>query len=116
MTEKAPKTDFRSLFDRDYIAAFDLNGKDVTVTIAKVEGKQLTSAGGKTNKKPVLHFDGAEKGFVCNKTNSRVIATLYGNFTEDWVGKKLTMYPTKTHSPAGETDCIRIRPSIPGKA
>ena len=44
---------------------------------------------------------------------SRTIATLYGNYTEDWVGKRVTLYATKTHSPAGETDCIRVRPVTP---
>jgi len=31
-------TDFRTLFDRDYIGAFDLQGRDITVTISKVVG------------------------------------------------------------------------------
>ncbi len=33
-------TDYRSMFDRDYIGAWDLP-HDVTVTIAKVEAKKI---------------------------------------------------------------------------
>lgn len=105
--------DYRSMFDRDYLAAFDLGGRDVTVTIARVEGKELTGSGGRKTKKPVVYFDGKEKGFTCNKTNGKVIAALYGNDTAAWVGKRITLYPTTT-SMGGETvDCIRVRNRVP---
>jgi hypothetical protein len=104
--------DYRTMFDRDYIGAWDLAGKDVTLTIAKVEGKILTSQRGK-NLKPVLHFEKTEKGMVCNKTNGKTIATMYGNDTESWVGKKITIYASTT-SAGGETvECIRVRPQQP---
>jgi hypothetical protein len=106
--------DYRGMFDREYVGSWDLKG-DTVVTIAKVEGKELTSQRGK-NKKPVIYFSNTEKAFVCNKTNGKAIAGMYGNKTEDWVGKKITLYPTTT-SAGGETvDCIRVRPTIPNGA
>jgi len=105
--------DYRSFFDRDYIAAFDLNGKDQTVTISKVEGRTLTGNNGRKDKKPVIFFEGREKGLALNKTNSKTIASMYGNNTDTWVGKSLTLYPTTTSSPEGTVDCIRIRPKAP---
>lgn len=112
--------DFRQLFDREYIGAFDLvdaKGKpiDATVTIARVEAKTLTNQKGKTLK-PVIWFEGREKGFVANKTNCKTIAGMYGNRTEAWVGKRITLYPTTT-SVGGETvECIRVRPEEKGRA
>jgi hypothetical protein len=104
--------DYRSFFSRDYIADFDLAGKDVTVTIVKVEAKELTSVRG-TQLKPVLWFEGKERGFVCNKTNAKTISNMYGKDVGAWFGKKITLYPTTT-SAGGETvGCIRVRPMAP---
>lgn len=105
--------DYRSMYDRDYLAAFDLGGKDVTVTISRVEGKELTGQGGRKAKKPVIWFEGKDKGMALNKTNGKTIAAMYSNDTTAWVGKRITLYPTTT-SMGGETvDCLRIRPKVP---
>jgi hypothetical protein len=103
--------DYRAMFDREYIGSWDLGNRDVTVTITRVEAKKLRNQKGE-NLKPVVWFDGKEKGFVCNKTNAKTIATLYGNDTEKWLGKRVTLYVTTT-SIGGETmDCIRVRPTV----
>src|SRR3990167_139657 len=111
-------TDYRTMFDRDYIGHFDLQGRDVTVTISKVIAGQLTAQGGRKSKKPIIYFNGKEKGMICNKTNSKTIASLYGNFVEGWVGKSITLYVSMTRSPEGGDDvqCIRIRPQVPASA
>lgn len=105
--------DFRSLYDRDYIYAFDLGGRDVTVKIAKVEAAVLTGSGGRKTRKPVVYFDGKEKGLALCKTNAKTIATLYGNDTEKWVGRSVTLYPTTTMFGVETVDCIRVRPVVP---
>lgn len=106
--------DVRKLYDKAYIYSYDLEGKDVTVTIEKVIGGTLIGTGGKSNKKPVLHFKGTEKGLGLNITNARVIAGLYGGFdSESWIGKRITLYPTTTTFGAATVDCIRIRNVIP---
>ena len=104
---------YMTMFDRDYIGAFDLDGKDATVTIVSVTAGQLTAPGGKKNKKPVVKFEGKEKGLALNKTNCKTIAGLYGVDTEAWVGKQITLYPTTTTFGAEEVHCIRVRPTIP---
>lgn len=107
--------DVRSLFDKAYLYAYDLQGKDVTVTISKVTGGTLTGKGGKSNKKPVVFFQGKEKGLALNITNARTIAAMYGNSfrSEDWIGKRITLYPTTTTFGPDTVECIRIRPTIP---
>lgn len=108
--------DVRTLYDKEFLYAYDLQGKDVTVTIAKVTGGTLVGTSGKKNKKPVLHFQGKEKGLACNITNARTIASLYGSFkSEDWIGKRITLYPTTTTFGAQTgLECIRVRPKKPG--
>lgn len=104
---------WKSMMDRDYIFAFDLNGKDVTVTIARVEAGTLNGSSGRKAKKPVVYFEGKEKGLALNSTNCKTVAKLYGNYTEKWIGKQITIYPTTTEM-AGETvECIRVRPQAP---
>lgn len=106
--------DYRSMFDRDYIGAWDLLGKDVTVTIARVEAGTLTSQGNKKTKKPIVWFEGREKGLALNKTNARTIADMYGNDTVKWVGKRITIWPTTTQFGRETVECIRVRPNVPG--
>lgn len=114
----AEKTDFRTMYDRDYIGAFDLpEGKgDTTLTIEKCTGGELTAMGGRKSKKPIVHFkEQGVKPLICNKTNGKTIAAMYGNFVEAWKGKRVTLYRGSTRNPedGGNVDCIRIRPAVP---
>lgn len=114
----AEKTDFRTMYDREYIGAFDLpEGKgDLTLTIAKCTGGELTAMGGRKSKKPIVHFkETSVKPLICNKTNGKTIAAMYGNHVEGWAGKRVTLYRGSTRNPedGGNVDCIRIRPAAP---
>lgn len=101
--------DYRAMFDRDYIGSWDLNGKDVVVVIASVKAGELTSGGNKKSKKPIIFFKGKDKGFACNKTNGKVIASLYGPDTRKWIGQPIIIYPTQTQFGSETMDCIRVR-------
>lgn len=106
--------DVRAMFDKAYLYAFDLQGRDVTVTIARVVGGTLVGVGGKSNKKPIVFFQGAKKGLALNITNAKTIASMYGGFDSDkWIGKRITLYPTTTTFGGTEMECVRIRPGIP---
>lgn len=105
--------DYRSMYDKDYLGHWDLQGREVTVRIAKVTAGELTAQGGRKSKRPLVYFEGKEKALVLNATNGKVVAGLYGTMTEAWVGKEVTLYPTTT-SMGGETvECIRIKPAVP---
>lgn len=105
--------DYRAMFDRDYVGAWDLNGREVTVTICKVEAATLTGQGGRKTRKPVIHFEGKDKGLALNKTNGKIIANMYGPDTAQWLGKSITIYPTQTEMGGETVDCIRVRPRVP---
>lgn len=109
------KTDYRILFDRNYIGHLDLAGRDVTLTIAKVVGGELTAEGGRKSRKPIVHFSNDVKPLIANKTNSKTIAALYGNIVEAWIGKRITLFTSMTRNPdgGGQVECVRIRPKIP---
>jgi len=108
-------TDYRTMYDKEFIGAWDLAEGDKTITITKcVEGK-LTGVGGRKSKKPVVYFRGSEKGFALNSTNGKTIAALYGNHVEKWAGKRITLFKSTTRNPdgTGDVDCIRVRPQEP---
>lgn len=113
MSEQATNqpADWRGMFDREYLGAWDLP-RDATVVISEVK-VGILQQGTKKDKKPIIFFQGKSKGLACNKTNAKIIAKLYGNDTRKWIGEPITLYATKTQFGSETVDCIRVRPSKP---
>lgn len=105
---------WRKYFDERFIGSWDLEGKgDVTVTIERVEMEAMHRPDSEdAENRPVLFFNGAKKGMVLNKTNAKTIAKLHGPDTDDWVGKKITLYATETSAFGEQVECIRVRSRI----
>lgn len=109
-------TDYRSFYDSDYIGAWDLETGDRTVTIKEVKRGELVNEKGKKNSKAIIFFQGAKKGFAAGKASTNVIASLYGNRVEDWIGKRITLYVTEVDAYGKTVQAIRVRPRIPPAA
>jgi hypothetical protein len=105
---------WRAMMDSPYLGSWDIpDGKDIIVTIKAVRQGEVTNAQKKTSKKPLIFFEGQEKGLVANVTNCKAIARLYGDDPRDWIGKRVTIGVSET-SVGGETmPCIRVRPKAP---
>jgi hypothetical protein len=107
-------THYKAMMESPYVGAWDLNGKDVTVTIAKVErGTVKSKEKPKGDKKPLIYFAGKAKPLVANVTNCKTIAGMYGTQVEEWIGKRITLFATTTESGGQTVDCIRVRPRVP---
>jgi len=105
---------YKSLYDeKEFLYAFDLDGRDVTVTIERCTGGEITGDNGRKSKKPMLSFVGKRKKLALNKTNGATIAALYGVRTKAWAGKSITLYPTTTTFGKDTVECVRIRPVVP---
>lgn len=100
--------DYRKMFDSDWLRAVDLDGRAVTVTIATVKAGAIRNKA-KSDKRPVVTFQGKKKPLALNKTNAATIASMFGNDTTEWVGKQIVIYPTRTTFGADEVDCIRVK-------
>ena len=48
-----------------------------------------------------------------NITNAKIIAALYGEYHEDWIGKSIQLYATKVKAFGGEVMALRVREAIP---
>lgn len=105
---------WRLLTDSKWLTYVHLDGKDVTVTIAKVEGGEVVGEAGRKAKKPVLFFEGHKLPYAASNTSCKTIESLYGPDPRKWAGKKITLFPTTTTMKGGETaGCIRVRPQVP---
>ncbi len=101
-------------FPSPYVKARDLNGKPCPLTIRTCVLEEL-GQGNDKEKKPVLYFNGAQKGLVLNKTNANVIADAYGDDTANWEGKDVEIYPTEVEFKGKLVDGIRLRVTAAAK-
>jgi hypothetical protein len=99
-------------FPSTYLKAADLQGRNVTVQIDRVE---LDEIGGEH--KPILYFIGKEKGIVLNKTNANTLAAAYGDDTDNWHGGDVTLFSMMVDFQGKSVESIRVKvpPRMPAK-
>lgn len=90
-------------FPSEYLKAADLQGRQVKVVIDRVEMRDVGD-----DHKPVIFFQGKDRGVVLNKTNSGVLEDAFGDETDHWHGQTITLYPTKVDYQGKRVDAIRI--------
>ena len=97
------------LFPSNLLKAQDVTdaGGEMPLIIRKVEVKEFESDG-KSERKPIIFFDG-DKQMVCNKTNGNSIAELYGDETDNWLGKEITLIVREVDFQGKSTPAIRIK-------
>lgn len=91
-------------FPSNYLKAADLQGRNVTVKIDRVEQEKIG-----TDTKLVLYFQGKEKGMVLNKTNANNIAFIYGQETDEWQGAEVTLFEAMVDYQGKTVPAIRVR-------
>lgn len=84
----------------------------VTIEVIKLE-----EIGKDKQTKPVLYFQEAGTGFICNKTNARTIARLVGSEEfDDWIGRVIRLYRTEVDFQGEMVEAIRVRSKPDTKA
>ena len=108
------------MFPNQDLSAADLQERDVTVTICHIAREALRVEKGGTEDKWIVHFSemqdrpkDQQKKLVLNKTNAMTIAKVYGNEADDWIGQKITLFPTTCQAFGKTVDCIRVRERTP---
>lgn len=99
-------------FPSKYLKASDIEDAPVTVKIKDVVIQDIGMPG-KAEEKPVIQFYGDTKSMVCNKTNSKVISSLYGNDTDDWIGKSITLIAADVEFQGDTVRAIRVSKKVP---
>lgn len=97
--------DINSAYPSNYLKAADLQQRTVRVVMDRVTMEDIGS-----DHKPVLYFQGKEKGMVLNKTNANNIAHAYGSETDEWAGRELILYEAMVDFQGRSVPSIRVRP------
>ena len=103
-------------FPSKWLKSADVPPTGVDVTIVKVEQEEVDYGDGP---KLATNVTLAEmpKPLGLNATNWDSIESLHGKDSDEWIGKKVRLYSTKTRNPSGATvPCIRIMPAVGGSA
>lgn len=87
----------------------DAAGGEMQLTISAV-GRKEYEENGKRDVKGVIQFSDCPKKLTSNVTNTRVLITMFGSETDDWIGKKIILYVDEHVQYAGkEVRGIRVR-------
>jgi len=78
-------------------------GRDVRLTIATSE-----PVGNTGEHKPVLGFDGTNKAFVVNRTNSKIMAARLGDRLSDWPGHEIILSVGTSDFNGARMICVRF--------
>jgi hypothetical protein len=91
-----------------YLNATDVGNGTFKLTVVSIVMEKMENDGAM---KPVMSFQGAQKSMPINATNWDNMAVVYGDESDNWIGKQVEMYTEATRMPNGTpTRGVRIRP------
>ena len=124
------RTHYKTLIDTTFLGQWDLTRPDgkllePTVEIESVRPyvaprarrKKMPDGSWKDIKehKIDIAFKGKKKHWLANAGGRDTIAAMYGNYIEDWIGKRITLYvDLSVMFGKKKTGGIRVRPMVPG--
>ena len=98
-------------FPSQYLKASDLGTNVVIVTIAHVT---IEPVGQNKDQKPVVYFEGKQKGMVLNRINSKKITEIAGTpETDEWTGVRVALFATTTEFAGDTVECLRVKVPLP---
>lgn len=101
-----------AMFPSKYLKAADLGDRTHDVTIESVS-VGVVGEGDDESERPIVMFREMGKGLCLNVTNAKRIIKLYGQDTDDWVNKRVTIYPSECDFRGETVPCIRVKPNAP---
>ncbi len=108
-------THWRNLFESKamLLGAHNLNqGEELVVKITGAGIQSIKNKAGKEEKVPVITFENANP-MVLNITNTKTIASLYGDLYENWIGKSIQVYAAKVKAFGVEQMALRVKLAVP---
>lgn len=99
-------------------AAFGHDGvpKEPTYTIKSIHLEELEREDESMEQKGIIHFQEIDKTWVANVVNAKSLIAMFGTETDNWIGKRVTLWFDASVRAFGETvGGIRVRgsPDIP---
>lgn len=116
--EPAITTHWRNLFPNKsmLLGSHNLNeGEELVATITDVSLEKIKNQSGGEETVPVLKFENAPP-MVLNVTNTKTIASLYGELYEGWKGESIQLYATEVKAFGEVVKALRVREARPDTA
>lgn len=98
--------DFDLLYPGRFLKSGEFKGRDVTLTITSVDMEDLPQDKGGEKARGIISFKETKRKLVLNRTNGEAIKAMFGRETDEWLEKKITLYPAPYE---GDETCIRVR-------
>lgn len=105
-----------STFESKWLKAADVDemaDDETNTAVVAIDRIEVEEIGQDNQKKPVVYFKGIDVGLVLNKTNATTIKDLYGNETDDWIGKRIGLFTTEVDYQGKQMLGIRVRLKAP---
>jgi hypothetical protein len=98
------------MFPSNLLKAQDVTdaGGEMPLTISKIDMKEFDGDNGSKERKPIIFFAN-DKQMVCNKTNGTTLGEMFGNETDEWIGKQITLIVQSVDFAGKSTPAIRIK-------
>lgn len=96
--------DINKIYSGETFKADDLGDNEPTFQINSVEVKQFDNGN-----KLVIGVAGEKKKLVCNKTNAKRIAHMFGGETDNWIGQSITLYVEHVDFQGNIVPAIRVK-------
>ena len=94
------------VYQSNYLAASDVGSRTPTVTITQVDLAKLPDGSAKL----CVFFNNKPKGMLLNKTNARLLSSLYGDESEGWLGKEVKVIVVWTEFQGKPVKALRLMP------
>lgn len=98
---------YEAAFPGRFLKAALLNERNVTVEIERIYMEVLEGEKGEANKL-IAKFSGKTMELVLCKTNALCVKEMFGSKVAGWLGKRITLTPTKVNFGPKKVDAIRI--------
>ena len=96
------------LFPSRYYRGEHLTTEGVLLTVKVVKVEPI-AAGPDQEQLPVVYFNEDPRGWVLNKTGVRQLAAAWGRETDEWSGREVTLYQSRTTFGGDEVACVRAK-------
>jgi hypothetical protein len=105
------------MFPKRYATGEDLQGKTITLTIVKITAEKMhPQPNAPEADKWVIYFKEAKKGIILSRTLANQIAEVLGSDeTDEWLGKRITVYPQPMTVAGRKVIAIRAHAAIRGQ-
>lgn len=104
--------DWRAMFKSAYLTGVEFQGRELCVTMRDVITADLEGEDGKMKAKAIVLFsDMDDRGWVLCKTNAMCVAAMFGDDTDGWIGKRVTLYAELVQVGPTKKPGIRVRGS-----